>query len=104
MYCINDSAAVTLNFSCVYNFISITKIFTILLTKTAAAQNEAALSYHKVRGLYFLAVFVRSISIVNVHNFLWGKGFFSIFKQAAPFIIKPNIIWFNFGQKPVFTV
>ena len=29
---------------------------TILLTKTTAAQNEAALSYHKVRGLYFLAV------------------------------------------------
>ena len=34
----------------------------ILLTKTTAAQNEVALSYHKVRGLYFLAVvFVRSI-------------------------------------------
>ena len=29
--------------------------------KTTAAQNEAALSYHKLRGLYFLAVvFVRS--------------------------------------------
>ena len=35
---------------------------TILLTKTTAAQNEVALSYHKVRGLYFLGVvFVRSI-------------------------------------------
>ena len=35
---------------------------TILLTKTTAEQNEVALSYHKVRGLYFLAiVFVRSI-------------------------------------------
>ena len=35
---------------------------TILLTKTTAAQNEVALSYHKVRGLYFLAVVsVRSI-------------------------------------------
>ena len=34
----------------------------ILLTKTTVAQNEDALSYHKVRGLYFLAVgFVRSI-------------------------------------------
>ena len=34
----------------------------ILLTKTTAAQNEDALSYHKVRGLYFLAVvFVGSI-------------------------------------------
>ena len=37
-------------------------IFTILLKKRTAAQNEVALSYHKVRGLYFLAVvFVRSI-------------------------------------------
>ena len=36
--------------------------YNILLTKTAAAQNEDALSYHSVRGLYFLAVvFVRSI-------------------------------------------
>ena len=30
----------------------------ILLTKIIAAQNEAALSYHRVRGLYFLAVIV----------------------------------------------
>ena len=29
---------------------------TILLTKTAAAQNEDALSYHRVRGLYCQAV------------------------------------------------
>ena len=28
----------------------------MLLTKTAATQNEVALSYHTVRGLYFLAV------------------------------------------------
>ena len=28
----------------------------ILLTKTTNAQNEVALSYYKVRGLYFLAV------------------------------------------------
>ena len=34
----------------------------ILLTKSTAAQNEVALSYHRVRGLYFLAVvFARSI-------------------------------------------
>ena len=31
-------------------------LYTILLTKTTAVQNEVALSYHKVRGLYFLAV------------------------------------------------
>ena len=29
---------------------------TVLLTKTTAAQNEYALSYYKVRGLYFLVV------------------------------------------------
>ena len=29
---------------------------TILFTKTTSAQNEDALSYYKVRGLYFLAV------------------------------------------------
>ena len=28
----------------------------ILLTKITAAQNEGALSYHRVRGLYFMAV------------------------------------------------
>ena len=38
------------------------KIRTILLTKTTAAQNEVALTYRSVRGLYFLAVVVeRSI-------------------------------------------
>ena len=43
---------------------------TILLTKTIAAQNEVALSYHKVRGLYFLAVvFVRSIYEVSNMKF-----------------------------------
>ena len=36
----------------------------ILLTKTAAARNEVVLSYHRVRGLYFLAVvFVATIYI-----------------------------------------
>ena len=45
------------------------KLYTILLTKTAAAQNEVALSYHKVRGLYFLAVvFAATIySVYTVH-------------------------------------
>ena len=28
----------------------------MFLTKTTAAQNEDALSYHRVRGLYFLTV------------------------------------------------
>ena len=40
-------------------------IVSILLAKTTAAQNDVALSYHKVRGLYFLAVvFVRSIKLL----------------------------------------
>ena len=35
---------------------------TILLTKTTASQNEVALRYYTVRGLYFLAaVFVTNI-------------------------------------------
>ena len=41
----------------------------ILLTKTTAAQNEGALSYHKVRGLHFLAVvFVRRIVGIYKHT------------------------------------
>ena len=31
-------------------------MYIILLTKTSAARNRVALSYHSVRGLYFLAV------------------------------------------------
>ena len=38
----------------------------IVLTKTTAAQNEVALSYHKVRGQYFLA-FVFAATICNVY-------------------------------------
>ena len=39
----------------------------ILLTKTTAAQNGVALSYRKVRGLYFLAfVFVTSIVLTEM--------------------------------------
>ena len=42
---------------------------TICLTKTTAAQNEDALNYHKVCGLYFMAVvFVRSISLCGSCN------------------------------------
>ena len=36
----------------------------ILLTKITAEQNEVTLSYHNVRGLYFLAVvFVATIDV-----------------------------------------
>ena len=34
---------------------------TILLTKTTAARNAVALSYHRVRGLYFPAVFLQRL-------------------------------------------
>ena len=37
----------------------------ILLTKTAAAQNEVALSYLKVRGLYFLAVVFAGTIVIS---------------------------------------
>ena len=33
----------------------------IRITKTTAAQNEVALSYHRLRGLYFLAVILRRL-------------------------------------------
>ena len=37
-----------------------------LLTKATAAQNEVAFSYHRVRGLYFLAVvFAANIVIIR---------------------------------------
>ena len=35
---------------------ALTESSTMLLTKTTAAQNEVALSYHSVCGLYFMAV------------------------------------------------
>ena len=42
--------------------LTVAHTLTIHLTKTTAAQNEVALSYRSVRGLYFLAVvFVISI-------------------------------------------
>ena len=39
----------------------------ILLTKIAAAQNEVALSYHRVRGLYFLAVIFATTIFMVLH-------------------------------------
>ena len=44
-------------------------VITILLTKTTAAQNEVALSYYRLRGLYFLAgVSMRSIVKTRIDN------------------------------------
>ena len=38
---------------------------TKLLTKIAATQNEAALSYHRERGLYFPVVIFASIILIK---------------------------------------
>ena len=44
------------------------RIYTIILTKTTAAQIEVALSYHRVRGLYFMAViFAATIKFILLH-------------------------------------
>ena len=42
---------------------------TILLTKTTTARYEFALSYHKVRGLYFTAV-VFAVNILVLLNYV----------------------------------
>ena len=48
---------ITINYINYINYIKYTEpSITILLTKTTAARNGVALSYHSVRGLYFLAV------------------------------------------------
>ena len=41
-----------------YSLVPLLLYITILLTKITAALNEAALSYHRLRGLYFLAIIV----------------------------------------------
>ena len=44
-----------------------TSSYVTLLTKITAAQNEVALSYRKVRGLYFLAVaFAGTIVCIDI--------------------------------------
>ena len=43
---------VSVTFNCFWNIPK----KAILLTKTTAARNEIALSYHRVRGLYLMAV------------------------------------------------
>ena len=40
-------------------------ILIILLTKTTAAQSEDALSYYRMRGLYFLAVVFAATIVFN---------------------------------------
>ena len=63
--------------------------FNILLTKTIAAHNDVALSYHRVRGLYFLAVvFVAAmqtsgISIYYMITSLNSQNLRNIIKKVA---------------------
>ena len=52
-----------------------------LLTKTTAAQNEVALSYHKLRGLYFLAV-VFAGSIICCIMYIYGVQIVEIHKHT----------------------
>ena len=61
VYIINNVLRISFFVSFCFEFVFIVYV---LLTKTTAARNGVALSYHRVRGLYFLAVvFVRSIII-----------------------------------------
>ena len=39
----------------------------ILLTKITAVQNEVALSYHIVRGIYFLAVISAATLVIHMY-------------------------------------
>ena len=44
-------------------------IIAILLTKTTAAQNGVALSYHETRGLHFLAVAFVATMLMHILKF-----------------------------------
>ena len=63
VYIINNVLRISFFVSFCFEFVFIVYV---LLTKAAATRNGVALSYHRVRGLDFLAVvFVRSIIICN---------------------------------------
>ena len=47
----------------------------MLLTKTTAAKNEVALSYHRARGLKFLAVIFVAIKVLKVKEDCFGVLF-----------------------------
>ena len=62
-----------------------------LLTKTTASQNAVALNYHKVRGLYFVAViFAATIDERPYHSY--GILMFLLFIDQAKFIINARTI------------
>ena len=71
------------NLYCNINFKVIKlKIIHILLTKTTAVQNDIALSYCKVHGLYFLAV-VFAMIIVKVLSSLYNKSAYYITSRSS---------------------
>ena len=47
--------------------------YVLLLTKTTAAQNKVALSYHRVRGLYFLEVVLAVNIVLSSYMFLMSS-------------------------------
>ena len=68
----------------------------ILLTKTTAVQNKVALSYHRVRGLYFLAiVFAATIVvysyIIHMFEFIVYMLLYSLSKHIVLTIINGTL-------------
>ena len=56
----------------------------ILLTKTTAAQNEGALIYHSVRGLYFQSVVFVASLVLKLQHLLVEK--IALNTPFSPFI------------------
>ena len=66
----------------------------ILLTETTAAQNEVALSYHRVRGLYFPAVVSAETTVILRKNksSKWG------IRYKIDANVLPLLLWRFFEQ------
>ena len=60
----------------------------ILLTKTTAAQTEDALSYYRVRGLYFLVVFFVA-TIIAIDNLKYQKSVLQLRSHMQAISISP---------------
>ena len=72
---------------------------TILLTKITAAQKEAALSYNKVRGLYFLAViFALTIELDISMNFILRSKMYSVFHEASALFYRQIFVRVRFNK------
>ena len=71
----------------------------ILLTKTSAAQNEVALSSHRVRGLYFLVVIFAATIIIyyaqcTYYTIVTAK---TLYKMHIVHLVKRNIASISFS-------